>query len=160
MNRGKGLRRPASGLLRTVTRRRTAGDRGSLTLELVVIAPGLLLLVSLLVVGGRMAVAHNAVQSAAGDAARSASLARTGPAAQELAEQTARVALAQEGLQCSASEVHADTSGFSVPVGQPAQVTVSVACTVRLSDIAIPGLNGDRLVTAEVTSPLDRYRER
>lgn len=160
MNRGEGLRCTAFSLLRTVTSRRTADDRGSLTLELAVIAPGLLLVVSLLVVGGRMAVAHNAVQSAAGDAARSASLARTGPAAQVLAEQTARLALAQEGLQCSASEVHVDTTGFSVPVGQPAQVTVSLGCTVQLSDIAIPGLNGDRLVTAEVTSPLDRYRER
>ena len=160
MSRGGGRQCTAFSLLRTVTCRRTADDRGSLTLELAVIAPGLLLVVSLLVVGGRMAVAHNAVQSAAGDAARSASLARTGPAAQTIAEETARLALAQEGLQCSASEVHADTSGFSLPVGQPAQVTVSVGCTVRLADIAMPGLNGDRLVTAEVTSPLDRYRER
>jgi len=135
-------------------------DRGSLTLELAVLAPGLLLIVSLLVVGGRMAMAHNAVQSAAGDAARSASISRSAVQAQAVADQTARAALNQAGLQCASTDVVVDTGGFAVPVGQPAEVEVSVSCAVRLSDVALPGLGGDRTVQASVVSPLDSFRER
>lgn len=138
----------------------TDRDRGSTTLELVVLVPGLLLVIGLLVVGGRMAVAHTAVQSASSDAARSASLARSAGQAQAEAGAAAQTALAADGLQCSQTSVLVDTSGFTVPVGEPAAVTATVSCTVRLSDLVLPGLGGDRAVRASTTSPLDTYRER
>ena len=49
--------------------RRLRSDRGSATLELAVLAPALLLLLCLAVLGGRTYTAHNAVQQAAADAA-------------------------------------------------------------------------------------------
>ena len=57
------------------------GQRGSTTLELVVWAPGLLLIVALLTVAGRVNGANAAVEQAATDAARTASIARTSGAA-------------------------------------------------------------------------------
>jgi len=52
-----------------------------------------------------------------------------------------------------------DTSGFSRPVGTAASVAASVSCTVKLSELALPGLP-DRVVSATVTSPLDVFRGR
>jgi hypothetical protein len=57
--------------------------------------------------------------------------------------------------------VTVDTTGFSVPVGEPAQVSATVTCAVRLSDLtAVPGMPGSRALTATFTSPLDPYRAR
>lgn len=142
------------------TGRRVRGERGSLTLELAVLAPGLLLLLSLLIVGGRVAVAGGSVEAAARDAARTASIARGPDQAQAESTATANQSLARQGLDCSATTVDVTTAGFAVPVGQPAQVTATVSCRVDLADLALPGLPGARTVTATATSPLDTYRER
>jgi len=56
-------------------------ERGSATVEAVIGVPAFLLLLGLLIVGGRVAIAHQVVQSAASDAARAASIARTQTAA-------------------------------------------------------------------------------
>lgn len=136
------------------------GDRGSVTLEVTVLAPGLLLLAGLLILAGRMAIAGAAVEAAARDAARTASITRDAAQARTGAEATARATLASEGLQCANTAVALDTSGFTVPVGQPADVSVDVACDVALGDLLLPGLPGTRTVTADATSPLDTYRER
>jgi hypothetical protein len=46
-------------------------------------------------------------------------------------------------------------------VGQPGQVTATVTCTVRLSDLtAVPGMPGSRTLTATFVSALDPYRAR
>ena len=52
-------------------------ERGSATVETVIGVPAFLLLIGLLVLGGRIAIASQVVQAAASDAARAASLART-----------------------------------------------------------------------------------
>jgi hypothetical protein len=57
--------------------------------------------------------------------------------------------------------VTADVAGFSIPPGQPAQVSVQVSCDVRLSGLTvIPGIPGSRALTASASSPLDLYRAR
>ena len=134
-------------------------DRGSATVEAVIGVPVFLLLLGLLIVGGRVVIAHQVVQSAASDAARAASIARTAGDAQTSAEEAARATLANQGLSCTSLTVALDTSGFATPVGAPASVTATVSCTVRLSDLAVPGLP-DPVVSATVTSPLDMYRGR
>ena len=58
-------------------RRRDPADRGSATIEAVIGVPAFLLFVGLIIFAGRVAVAHQAVESAAAAAARSASIART-----------------------------------------------------------------------------------
>ena len=135
-------------------------DRGSVSLELVVLGPGLLLFIVAVIFGGRVAVAGQAVDQAAGEAARTASIARTQTVAGSSAEAAARATLAQQGLQCQTVSVAVDTSGFSRPVGTPATVTATVACIVDLADLAIPGLPGTRTVRASASSPIDTYRQR
>lgn len=135
-------------------------DGGSVTLELVVWAPGLLLIVAGLVVAGRVALAGGAAEHAAAQAARAASLARTATVARSEATRVARASLDSQGLACDQLTVDMDLAGFVVPVGQPASVTATVRCAVRLSDVGVPGLPGTRTVTASSTSPLDTYRRR
>jgi Flp pilus assembly protein TadG len=140
--------------------RRGQGQRGSTTLELVVWAPGLLLLIGLLAVAGRVNSANAAVEQAATDAARTASLARNAASAQHLARQHAQQTLARQQLACTVTTVTVDTAGFTRAPGQPATVTATVTCPVRLSDLAIPGLPGTRTVTHTAVSSLDTFRER
>jgi len=135
-------------------------DRGSTTLELVVWAPGLLLIVTLLTVAGRVNSANAAVEQAAVDAARTASIARNSGAAQEAAVRTAQATLSDQDLQCTTTTVTVDTAAFAAPPGQPATVTATVTCPVRLSDLAVPGLPGTRTVTHTAVSSLDTFRER
>ena len=136
------------------------GDRGSTTLELVVWAPGLLLIIGLLTVAGRVNSANAAVEQAAYEAARTASSARSAAGARDLAQASAATTLAAQGLQCTTTTVVLDTSGFSTPPGQSATVTATVSCPVRLSDLAIPGLPGSRTVSHTAISSIDTFRER
>lgn len=135
-------------------------DHGETSLEFVVLAPVLLALLGLLVLVGRVVVAGNSVEQAADEAARSASIARTAAAARRSAEDGARRVLARQDLRCRQLTVVVDTSGFAVPAGLPAQVQTTVTCLVELSDLALPGFPGTRVVTASAVSVLDTYRER
>ncbi len=135
-------------------------DRGSVTLEFVVLTPVLLALLGLLIMAGRVAIASNSVEAAADEAARSASISRTAAGARSSAQDGARRSLAQQDLRCTSVQVDVDTSGFAVPVGLPAQVSATVTCVVSLADLALPGFPGSRTVTATAVSPVDTYRER
>jgi len=139
---------------------RSRGERGSTTLELVVWAPGLLLLIGLLTVAGRVNSANAAVEQAAVDAARTASSARSAAGARDSARASAQTTLAAQGLQCTTTTLTLDTSGFATRPGQSATVTATVTCPVRLSDLAVPGLPGTRTVSHTATSSLDTFRER
>lgn len=137
----------------------SARERGSAALELVIIAPGLLLILAVLIFAGRVAIAQQSVDSAAADAARSASISRTQSAAGGAARSAATSSLANQGLRCLTTGTTVDTSGFASPVGTPAFVTATVTCTVNLRDLGAP-IPGTRTVTATVRSPLDTYRTR
>lgn len=135
-------------------------DDGNAALELVVLAPVLLFILGLVVAAGRTSIAQGAVDAAARDAARQASISLTPGAAQAAALSSARAALGRDGLDCD-PQVLVDTSQFtSVPVGQPASVTATVICQVPLSDLVVPGLPGSRTLRFTFTSPLDPFRER
>lgn len=136
-------------------------DRGSATVELAVVAPGLLMIVALLVLGGRITIAGGAVEHAAAEAARTASLARTEAEAQQRGRDTAEASLQQQDLLCvGGPSIEIDTSQFGRPPGEPATVAARVTCRVQLSDVAIPGLPGSREISETVRSPLDTYRMR
>jgi Flp pilus assembly protein TadG len=135
------------------------GQDGDAALELVIIAPILIFLLLFVVAAGRTASANGAVAAAAHDAARQASIARTPGAAQTAALASAQAALSQDGLDC-APAVTVNTAGFGVPVGQPAQVSATVTCTVPLGDLIVPGIPGSRTLQAVFTSPLDPFRAR
>lgn len=135
-------------------------ERGSATLELAILSPALLALLGLVIAAGRIEVAASAVEQAAASAAREASLARTPAAARFAARQAADGSLRDQGTSCGSLDVAVDTDGFAVTVGQPAQVEVRIACSLALSDLAVPGMPGTKVLRAQMASPLDRYRSR
>jgi Flp pilus assembly protein TadG len=140
--------------------RASRADSGNAALELVILAPILLALLSLVIAAGRTTVAQGSVDAAARDAARQASIALTPAAAQTAGLVSARAALRRDGLDCSPFVV-IDTSQFtSVPAGLPAAVTAVVSCAVPLANLALPGLPGTAHLSARFTSPLDTYRSR
>jgi hypothetical protein len=143
-----------------VTRAGNGGrQRGSAPLELAVLAPVLLAVVGLVIAAGRTSMAQSAIDAAARDAARQASIALTPQGAQAAGLVSARAELRADGLDCD-PVVHVDTAGFDVPPGQPSSVGATVRCTVSLSDLALPGLPGHRTLSATFSSPLDVYRSR
>lgn len=137
-----------------------AGDQGSVSVELALLTPALLLLLSFAVVAGRTQVAEGAVAEAARAAAREASLARDDVTAAALARAQADRTLAAQDLRCQSTSVDIDTTGFQTPPGQPGDVTVSITCVVGMADLLAPGLPGSVTVEASFTSPIDAYRER
>jgi Flp pilus assembly protein TadG len=136
-------------------RSRACEERGSLALELVVLTPVLVL--TLWLVGAlslRAMVAHAQVDSAARDAARAASIARSPATAQQAADATAASSLQQAQRSCQAIRVVTDTTHFQ-PGGT---VQVTVTCTIRLHDLGLPLLPGDRTTSASYRAPIDLHR--
>jgi Flp pilus assembly protein TadG len=133
-------------------------DAGSTTLELVILAPALIIMLLLVIAAGRIAQAHGAVEAAARDAARQASIARDPASAQTNALASAQAALTREGLTCPA-KVSVNTAGLTQPLGQTGTVTAQVTCTVRLGDVAASGVP-PVTVTGRFSSPVDPFRGR
>ncbi len=128
-------------------------DGGSVSLEMAILGPGFLLFIAALVFGGRVALAGQAVDQAASEAARTASVARSRIEADATAKAAAENTLRQQNLRCQSLTVVVDTTGFNRPVGTPASVSVDVSCIV-------PVLSRSRTVTGRAQSPLDTYRQR
>lgn len=141
--------------------RRGTRDRGSATLEMAIATPVMLLIISLMVLAGRVAVAGNTVTTVAGNAARQASLARTATAASSAAASSARAALAAQAINCQGGgTVSVDVSGFGAAArGVPGQVvTVSIDCVVPIADLGLPGAPGTRTLSDRAVSPIDPNR--
>ncbi|MFV0429307.1 MAG: TadE family protein [Arachnia sp.] len=133
-------------------------DRGSASIEAVIAGPAVVLLILLVIFGGRVALAHQSVQGIAADTARAASLARTQTEARSSANTVAQAGLAQQ-LPCASHTVDLDLTGFTRPAGTPASVTATVTCRVASGDLGLPGLP-DLTIQATMTSPIDTWRER
>jgi len=137
-------------------------ERGSATVEAVLVSLALGLFVALIILGGRVMTAKQAVQSAAYDAARSASISRTSGEAHSSGQAAAMASLGQQGIHCTQSSVSIDTSAFNTPLGttgSAALVSATVTCTIDVSGLGLPGLK-TRTITKTMTSPLDAYRGR
>ncbi|MGP4102904.1 hypothetical protein [Nonomuraea sp. KM90] len=135
-------------------------ERGSVTVEAILAIAAIVMVLLLGVAAGRVTIAGAAIEAAARDAARHASIARTAAAAKADAEASARESLANQSMSCTAFKVTISTKGFSRPVGEAADVSATVSCTVPLADVAFPGLPGSVERRATSTSPLDPYRSR
>ncbi|WSR00821.1 pilus assembly protein [Streptomyces sp. NBC_01210] len=109
---------------------------------------------------GRVVTAGSKVDAAAEDAAREASIARTAATAQANAYAAANETLADQGLKCSGTSISVDASGLSAPLGTVGTVTVTVRCTVPLSDLMLPGVPGSHTLSSTFTSAVDAFRER
>jgi Flp pilus assembly protein TadG len=136
------------------------GESGSASLEAAIGVPAFALFVGLVIFGGRTATTHQALQSAAADAARSASLARNADVARVDARRAATSSITNQKIGCSAIDVAVDTSDFDKQPGVPGSVNVTVSCQLDLSDLAVPGVPGSRVMRATMSSPIDTWRER
>ncbi|MDM4721944.1 TadE/TadG family type IV pilus assembly protein [Micromonospora sp. WMMA1363] len=151
-----------------------SADRGSVSVEVAILAPAFIALLVLAGVAGRTAVAAEAVDTAAHDAARAASISRDSATARRAAENAAVRQLDWRGLDCTGrpavtfsgvvdGHVTSLDAAFRSPVGRDASVTVRISCAVDLSELrlpVVPGMPTGKQVTADFTSPLDRYRSR
>ena len=92
----------------------STSQRGSATIEAVIVLPAFMLFVSLIIAAGRVQMAHQSLDAAAAEAARAASISRTAGEAQTRALATGQQALLNQGLACSSTNISVDTSGFAV----------------------------------------------
>ena len=129
-------------------------DEGSLVVELVVLAPVLVVVLLASLVFGRMTEARQQVVEAARAGAEAAAVLPTVGTAQSVGPMNAVIDLLGRTHTCARAEIAVDTSHF-VPGGY---VTVQVTCVVLLSDVGFPGIPGSTTVTASATAPLDPYR--
>lgn len=144
-----------------MTRSRLRGEGGFAAVEVAILAPVLIALGFLVVATGRVAGANSKVDAAAYAAARAASIARTADTAQADAQAAAAASLTQAGQTCAPATVVVDTSGFAIPAGTPATITVRLSCAVPLSDLTmLPGLTSTKVIAAQAVSSLDTYRGR
>jgi len=137
-----------------------SSERGAVAVELALLVPALVLVLGLLVAGGRLWFARTAVGAAAQTAARAGSLARTPAAAVADGGAAGRASLATAGLRCTSPTVSVETAAFAVPVGTPATVRSRVRCTVPFGDVVLPGLPGSIELTGDGAAALDTYRSR
>lgn len=141
-------------------RSREALERGNIAINTAVVFPMVLLIAMLLLMAGRTVLAQGAVQSAANEAARSASISRTAVAAHAAASETARSTLNNSGISCTRTSIVPVLDAFTLPLGTVGEVRVDVSCEVPLSDLGLPGAPGAREMHATGRSVLDAYRGR
>jgi len=134
---------------------RTADDRGLATIELVLMTPVLLMVLSFLVVAGRLTTVRGDIASSTRDSARAASTAGTYEQALVEARSTAEASLGGRDVTCRNLTVTLGDPATFVPGGT---VAVTVTCEVSLADVAIPGLPGTRRISDSSVEVIDRYR--
>lgn len=129
-------------------------DRGSIAVETAVIAPAFVFLLLLVVFAGRVSHLDAAVQRAASEASRAASLEGGPESAEQAAIEAASANLESTALRCTDLSITTDTSAF-VPGGS---VEVEVRCEASMSDVALLGVPGTRTFVATSTEVVDRFR--
>ena len=129
-------------------------ERGSVSVEVAVIAPAFVFLMLLVVFAGKVSEADGNVERAAAEGARAASLRQHPGNAATDARSTVVANLATAGVSCSTLEAIVDTSDFE-PGGT---VTVTVECTASMADVTLLGVPGTRTFTATATEVIDTYR--
>ncbi len=119
-----------------------------------------MLVLGLLIAGGRLWYARTVVAEAGYAAARAGSLARTAAEARIAAGSAGRQSLATARLDCEQVRVKVSTAAFRVPAGRPATVTATIRCSVPLTDVVLPGLPGRIELDGTGAAALDTYRGR
>jgi Flp pilus assembly protein TadG len=158
------MRRNAPGALRRIGQsaprhRGWRAQRGSISVELAVLAPGLVLLLLLVAAGARVVEVQGHIDGAARDAARAASIARSYGQAVASAQQAARADLGITSL-CAPGTVAVRVAGYpAVPVVTAAggAVTVTVTCRVNMSPFKALGFGATKGFTGQAVAPLDPF---
>jgi Flp pilus assembly protein TadG len=133
---------------------RWRSERGSISVEVAVIAPAFVFLMLLVVYSGKVSEADGNVERAAAEGARAASLRQNPAAAIDDARAVVEANLAAAGVPCSQLDTSVDTSMFE-PGGT---VTITVRCDASMADVTLLGVPGTRSFTATSTEVIDTYR--
>jgi hypothetical protein len=128
-------------------------ERGSLTLELALVVPALILMVVFISGAATIVGARSDVEDAAWEAARAASLTRNPVAADLAARSAIDRRLASERWSCTGKRVDVDVSRFRAG----SSVGVSLSCALRLADAGL-FLPGATHLSARASEPLDQYK--
>lgn len=131
---------------------RARGAAGSVTVELVIIAPIVGVLLAGVVLVGRVQGARADLEGAARAAARDLSLARDPHAALEVVRADAETTVRVGAPSCRTLDFAADISAD--------EVTVTLNCHVDLQAAAVLPVPGSMTVSATATEIIDQYRER
>jgi Flp pilus assembly protein TadG len=129
-------------------------EQGSVTIELVLITPLLIVLILFVIFCGRVTRAEAVVRDAAAAGARAASLRQQPSSARADAIAAVQASLAGHGTTCPQPSVDVDTSALQ-PGGH---VTVRVVCRTALRDLALLGVPGSRTTSATSVEPVDLRR--
>lgn len=127
-------------------------ERGSATVELVLLTPVLITLMLFVVVAGRSGESQIEVHHAADQAARAASMVHP-RSMQAVAERVAHDDLSDNGVGCIDSTVDVKMNESE----RSRSVTVFVDCVVNRDGLDLLGL-GERHVSADSTEVIDRWR--
>jgi len=133
---------------------------GSVSIEAVLVIPAFLLFLALIAAIGRAASVQEDIHAATVAACRIASQQTTSAAAQLAAENAITTNLGRQGITCDQLDVTIDTTALNQLPGQPGNITVSVGCTIPLSDLSVPGLPGQVTLTDQFSSAIDPYTHR
>ncbi len=145
------------------TRITSRKDRGTMTTELVLIAPVLIFaFVSLVMMAGRISDGRISLQTSAQRGARAASLAASDGPAEVEANRVIDANLNDLGVYCvggpATSVRFVDANGASVPFGPGAYVSVQLSCSVALSDLAMLSLPGSVTIQRQALELIDERR--
>lgn len=132
--------------------RRAAGERGSVSVELAILAPLVGILLACVVLVGRVQIARADLEGAARSAARDLSIARDPTAALATVRGALDVTLEVGSPSCR-------TVVFT-PVISATEVSVTLTCTVDLQAAAVLPVPGTMNLSATATEIVDEYRER
>ncbi|WP_250904069.1 TadE family protein [Actinomadura sp. NEAU-AAG7] len=132
---------------------RAVRERGSMSLEMVLVTPLFVAFLLFLAGAGRMVDAQSQVDGAARDGARAASIARSAPSAQDLAEEAATAGLRGHDWCSGGPSVSTDVRDWR-PGGR---VEVTIICDVDLGDLSFIGLPGSKRLQGRALAPVDTY---
>lgn len=130
---------------------RATGERGSVSVELAILAPLVGILLACVVLVGRVQIARADLEGAARAAARDLSIARDPAAAVEDVQY-----LLDETLDVGSPSCR---SLVFAPVIEARQVSVTLTCTVDLQAAAVLPVPGTMQLSASATEIVDVYRE-
>lgn len=132
--------------------RRVRDDRGSLSVELAILAPLVGILLACVVLVGRVQISRADLEGAARSAARDLSIARDPYAALGDVQRNVEATLRVGSPTCRSMSF--------TPEIRAAEVSVTLACIVDLQAAAVLPVPGTMTLTASATEIIDIHRER
>jgi hypothetical protein len=127
-----------------------ARDQGSMAIEMVLLAPVLIMFVMVVVAFGRYVAVRGDVEAASRDAVRAAS------------SHPSRGAPAHAATKTPAARLHGRWNCTPTRLGGQFDagdiVSITLSCQVPWTDLGLIGLKGSKTVSATSEAPLDLYR--